>query len=935
MCEEGDFPSRFSCGGSVAFQRSFRLVSRNSFIGNSTADYGGAICLGSDSINFDGSVDSSETSVDGAKAFIGGGLMYFHLSEPPRSLCPAGVLAKNVTALKFGAGCASSAASMSLVHTLLKHVAPGQQFDILIALRDAFNNTVVDADAGVTALLVNSDPSSAVTIRSGVPQDIAKSSFDGIFHFDSFSIEGQSNATAHVVFKAPSVVNHQGVIQAAFKTTGCLPSYFAGAGRDNGTEVSCVLCGAQTYTLDAKDCVSCPERPHQTESHHEEELYSCIAPVDRTEGSLPQWRVAAGFYPVPSLIDPTGVQVCPNHACNEFSCSAHVLSTGTWALDCSACPPEEKHHGEHTDVPNQGHDAAPHVSEDCHCQAGYKDRLCSRCSCNETICYFNSGEPEMRHCTLCRQPSTIVIVVAILALQVSLVVFLLFRRSAIALLMAEAAIAVTLFILGVGEAWMLDLIVMLALLFVITSLSQRLYKKSQSHSAAAFSPPPTDDESHAGSAIDSDSEHDSIREHSDKNHHKHLVAAKTAGIAKITIFFLQSAAATVKPAAWPHWIASVISQLDALNLRVSGIECFAPSLLSNPIIRFSFQLGMPLIVGLNIVLAAFIAAGILQIDPAYRVRWLCYKLKKSRFESKERRRELVPAESESEGFLRIEPDGSSPLLSDAPVMPLPRKPWSLAGLVARVQFSCLFLLSASYFELTNVVLEVLRPCSHGHMASYPWIPCEFSDSNYAGLMFVAIGCVILYTVGIPTFFGLIMFCNRRRILAGDPMMENRYGFLFESYRCASISYQNPDTGPSLIKFSLFRKDVYWWDLVWFLRRVLLSVAVSTLSPLPGYQMALMLSVLLVTLFLHRSFKPFSDAQANMLELAATAVLIFVVVVGSEISQNKRSDKTLMTPVLQNTIWMLIAITTVVLVLSLVLPALRSLIRICKGKLRRE
>lgn len=96
-------------------------------------------------------------------------------------------------------------------------------------------------------------------------------------------------------------------------------------------------------------------------------------------------------------------------------------------------------------------------------------------------------------------------------------------------------------------------------------------------------------------------------------------------------------------------------------------------------------------------------------------------------------------------------------------------------------------------------------------------------------------------------------------------------------------------------------------------------------------MALILFVLLGTLFIHRSVKPFADRMANMLELLSSACLIFVIAMGSEIQQYSSSDTTLMTPILQNFVWVLVALTTAILVLALVLPALSSIIQAIRHK----
>ncbi len=168
------------------------------------------------------------------------------------------------------------------------------------------------------------------------------------------------------------------------------------------------------------------------------------------------------------------------------------------------------------------------------------------------------------------------------------------------------------------------------------------------------------------------------------------------------------------------------------------------------------------------MIAAIIAAILLRLDPVGKIKALIRSCRtkptanhRVSYDSEEPEESLsrslfFEGPSEHESLLDSQPNAATVTVG---------RPWKLGDLVSRVQFSCFFLLSASYFELTNVILEVLRPCSKGLMA-------------------IALCCMFLYTIGIPVFFGAIMLCNRRRILAGDPSMENRFGFLFESYRYA-------------------------------------------------------------------------------------------------------------------------------------------------------
>lgn len=133
----------------------------------------------------------------------------------------------------------------------------------------------------------------------------------------------------------------------------------------------------------------------------------------------------------------------------------------------------------------------------------------------------------------------------------------------------------------------------------------------------------------------------------------------------------------------------------------------------------------------------------------------------------------------------------------------------------------------------------------------------------------------------------------------------------------------------------YRRELFWWELIWLLRRVLLSVALTSMALFPGYQMAVVMSVLMASLFLHRALKPFADKMANLLELAATSCLIFSIVLGSEIQQYRKVDHTSMTVVLQNLVWSLVALIMALMALSLILPTIKSLFRRCQSKLRRE
>lgn len=457
-------------------------------------------------------------------------------------------------------------------------------------------------------------------------------------------------------------------------------------------------------------------------------------------------------------------------------------------------------------------------------------------------------------------------------LQLSLVAFLLFRRSSLALLLAEAIVAVTLIMSGIGEGWMLDLIVIMGLLFLITSLSQRSKKVR-----------------YVGSYQD-----DVGEEREDPRHSAHHAAAQTAALAKIIIFFIQSLASLVPEATWPSWVAAAMKGVEAVNLRLSGVECFAPGLLSSPVGKLLFHLGLPWIIGANLTIAAVISAVIIKIDPVSRIR-SCFQNRRARVGPT-----VAPSDEEEESTGLLYAD----VIQDPPETTRTKKSWTAGDLAARVQFSFLFLVSASYFELTNAVLEVLTPCNKGHMANFQWIPCVFTNMEFKSLFIAASAFLIVYTIGIPSLFATLLFRNRRRILAGDPQLESKYGFLYESYK----------------------PRFFWFELVWFLRRVLLSSAVTLLTNASGYQMAAIFCVLQGSILLNRYLKPFQSGVANLLDMAASSVILLAVTVGFVVNKATRSAA-----VTQNGIFSLSAGLALLLFFFLVLPAIQSIKRKCWKK----
>eukprot|EP01122_Echinamoeba_exundans_P007758 TRINITY_DN2457_c0_g2_i2.p1 TRINITY_DN2457_c0_g2~~TRINITY_DN2457_c0_g2_i2.p1 ORF type:complete len:1684 (-),score=138.56 TRINITY_DN2457_c0_g2_i2:1459-6510(-) len=841
----------------------------------------------------------SEISVWDSRASVAGGAVYIfempHFATPLLALCNSSFSTfQNVTAGLYGPTCATAPVGLYEAGNSASHVAaPLQKVPLSLVLLDGLGQIVGGVEEPLTvALLEGRD----VQLRSGAARDSVIADEDGHFYFRDLSVLALPNSTALLGFTIGTpLMQREGrsdsiaSLNITVIISGCLPSFYeVDVGQRNNSahlDSVCQPCPFGTYRLrlghvHGSECQTC-----DSEHGQRSEGLCLIAPKSDIR---PLWTVASGFYPVPSLESPNELIRCPNSACLEFQCQPYTLDSMIWRLNCSSCPPT--HETYHKDA-----------GSDCHCEAGFEGRLCSRCTCTDHACYFASGSAEERECILCQSPSTIVIVAAISILQLSLVVFLIFKQSAFALVLSEIAIVIILVLLGIGEFWMFDLVLILGLLFVITSLSQRSGRPA---SAAPVHP----------LLQESEGEDDSHTEPRD-----HELASRSAAIVKIIIFFVQTTVAIIKGGAWPHWVVSSVEKLNALNLRVSGIECFAPSILSKQEANIMVQFFMPCILCINLLIAVALSAICVYSDSVSSVRALLKKCNPRKPNSS------IPAgEALGDGSADSDPSNlgsqyfvgeESPLLSESVQeenVGHSDSSLSYDQIIKRVQFSVLFLLSASYFELSNVVFETLRPCSYGHMVAFPFIPCSWSDSQFISLVVISTIFLLLYTLGIPAFFGIIMRITRRRILSGDPNIESRVGFLYESYK----------------------RGFFWWELVWFLRRILLSISVTMLVDIESLRTVLTCAILLCSVFLQRAVMPFGDRLANFLDIAATTCILFSIILASEIKHIEIYEETL-AEALKNVVLAVNLVVILALIVALALPSAKSIFKKLKMKLHME
>ena len=284
---------------------------------------------------------------------------------------------------------------------------------------------------------------------------------------------------------------------------------------------------------------------------------------------------------------------CPNpHACRNINC-APLSETGSAStrlirLTCST-------------VCNTT-DPSPFS---CFCHEGYTDRLCSRCQCESAEnCYYSRNSEEFE-CAKCGPTSAPVLIAVTVFLVISQIIFLLFKRSALAVLLAEFVVMALLLFFGLAESYVFNMVVATGLLFLVNSAS------SDSGSQSAL---PT-------SAV------------------------------KILIFFVPTTFRVVPSSVWPEFAKNIMRKIDEFSLRVSGLECIAPDWLGKPQGRFLFIMLVPFLFGALVVLGSVLAHLLGRLAFVQRMqKWRCQCGKKSETWNRrvvgirERRRSLAPCD---------------------------------------------------------------------------------------------------------------------------------------------------------------------------------------------------------------------------------------------------------------------------------------------------
>ena len=429
----------------------------NTMLSHNRASYGGgsALYFGI----FSNVIISNNTA---SKA--GGGIYFISIDkELPVDSCEgkaeSDILFVNNTA-PVGSTCASVISSL-YAPMKISVVYPYEKFTYAIALRDQFDNTLMQEGTSITAN-INQDSSFVTT----VPQATQKSSLEGVFLFplNYFSARSTFAPTLHTIeFASQSPDGKSYSTNATFTVSTCPPNTIASADTcfacttgfsllPNATIQTCNKCPTQS------NCVTMIDQSKMLHTLNSQslEIESILATAPENLSTM--LYVAKGNWPVPTnngFINPTALISCEN--CLPFYCLNFFSMEEGWKIDCSytVCQLDfetsaEGSGGEKGEETGQGEEAEKcEVNpNDCRCCEGYKDRLCSKCDEN----YYKSGEEQCTSCSSEWYSSPLMLIINIVLCLFLIGIALRFRSSLIGLCV-EIGISFTLFLFGLESFW--------------------------------------------------------------------------------------------------------------------------------------------------------------------------------------------------------------------------------------------------------------------------------------------------------------------------------------------------------------------------------------------------------------------------------------------------------------------------------------------------
>lgn len=318
-----------------------------------------------------------------------------------------------------------------------------------------------------------------------------------------------------------------------------------------------------------------------------------------------------------------------------------------------------------------------------------------------------------------------------------------------------------------------------------------------------------------------------------KGDHNKKALVSIEGLAKLFLWYLQALDLLVDADFWPEQIKIVLSKLQVVNFHSSSIDC------TQLVRSFSASVGKE-VSKLIIVLLVPVVLSLCMI--------VVLTLRRAVSALKEK---FFGTSNSEDPFHHEDYFGEDDLLMTEPINQDGRSKRDEPSLRSEIAAMLLFVSYATLVEVSATVFESLsctadRFTGLKYMTDAPAVSC--SSTQYHTLELIAWPVFAIWVLGLPVFFAVLLYRNRHAL--HDHETEHWLGLLYENYS----------------------HHCWWWEIIWILRRILLALSVSWLEDTP-WKNALVSTILVGSMSLMFTFKPFKYSLENTLESAVTALLL--------------------------------------------------------------
>ena len=449
-----------------------------------------------------------------------------------------------------------------------------------------------------------------------------------------------------------------------------------------------------------------------------------------------------------------------------------------------------------------------------YCAEGYTGRLCSQCVCDASdtsVCYYESK----LNCKKCSNEVIIPLYIAVIIFVMLTGLFFTFPKGALLVAASEIGLSIIFSFIGL-QSWLGFLASTWMLLF-LAIMSTNI----------------------SGS---------------------HL---------KTFINFLQLSQILILPSFYPPWIlpngdSFFSSSSGGGFFSLPGLECLFPKFAENPAWKFIFTMLIPVFLIITIfAIICFIV--------------FCKKLFSNL--KKYWKKETIEVGGNYYKLSNYDDDGSDNESEfdfyDEDQRKIPEKPASLLESIFTTQTlkASLFIIYSGYLSLAGGVFTVLQPCTDGYMTAIPWIPCSFSDSIYSSFFIAAICFLVIYVIGVPVFFAFLLFYAKRQNRKTSVPIDDAASDTGSEQAPSEVLQHNNLTQAVEFLCEEYREEMYYYEMIWIVRRLLLAASVTLIPASSPWQYGFSASVIGISIFLQALCRPFTKTLDNFSEMASSLLLL--------------------------------------------------------------